>query len=77
MVTLDAERLASTTAPARAARVEGGVAAQKSSQISMPSTNSGTSVAANSRSVPNGTVCPATVISPPTTPAPGVNQRFS
>lgn len=57
-------------APASAARVDGGIGVHTSSQISTPSVKSGTSRAANSRSVPNGAVQPATSISSPATKAP-------
>ena len=77
ITTFDAERLQRITAPASAPCVEGGVADQKSSQISTWKTKSGRSEAANTRSVPNGTCCPAMSTSSSTTPAPGANQRFS
>ena len=54
IVMLDADRLPITSAPASAAWVEGGVGAQKSSQISTEKMNPARSSAAKIRSVPNG-----------------------
>ena len=62
MVMLEAERFARMVAPASAAAEDGGVAAQKSSQISMWKTKPARSAAAKTRSDPNGTSRPATVI---------------
>ncbi len=52
------DRLASTVAPASAASALGGTGTHMSSQTSTWSARPGTSVAANSRSGPNGTVVP-------------------
>ena len=54
MVMLDADRLASTVAPASAAYVLGGIGVHRSSQISTSSTNAGRSRQANTRSGVNG-----------------------
>ncbi len=54
MVMLQADRLASTVAPASAASQLGGTGTQKSSQISAWTTKPGTSSAAKIRSGPNG-----------------------
>ena len=75
--TLEADRLARIRAPASAPRVDGGVAAQKSSQTSRWKTKSARSSAAKMRSTPNGTVWPARVTSRSVRSAPGANQRFS
>ena len=48
------DRLASTVAPASASPLDGGTGTNMSSQISTPIVRPGTSVASNSRSVPNG-----------------------
>ncbi len=48
------ERLTSTVAPASARPLDGGTGTNMSSQISTSTVRSRTSVAANSRSVPNG-----------------------
>ena len=48
------DRLASTVAPASASPLDGGTGTNMSSQISTPIVSPGTSVASNSRSVPNG-----------------------
>jgi hypothetical protein len=53
------------------AEVEGGCGAQKSSQISIWKTKSARSSAAKSRSVPNGTFCPASSIFSPQAEARG------
>ncbi|MCY1172387.1 hypothetical protein D9M73_125220 [compost metagenome] len=75
---LEADRLQQINAPASAPIVEGGVGAQKSSQISAWNTKCSRSLAANSRSVPNGAVWPATVMwHGAVIPAPLANQRFS
>ena len=71
------DRLASTVAPARASPLEGGTGTNMSSQISTPMVSPRTSAASNSRSVPNGARCPATVISRPTIPRPEANWRRS
>ncbi len=71
------EGLASTVAPASAAFIPGACGTQRSSQISTPTTRPGTSCAAKSRSVPNGTGSPATVIVSPAIPAPEAKWRFS
>ena len=54
-VTLDADRLISTVAPASAASEEGGTGVHKSSQISTKNVSSRCSSTWNSRRVPNGT----------------------
>ena len=74
---LEADRLQRIRAPAMAPEVDGGCGAQKSSQISRWNTKSARSSAPKIKSVPNGTVWPARIISRPVTPAPGANQRFS
>ena len=51
------DRLASTVAPGQRASALGGTGTHMSSQISTCSTKPGRSVAANSRSGPNGTCC--------------------
>ena len=56
------EMLASTVAPASAAPALGGTGTHMSSQISTCSARPGTSVARNTRSLPNGTSWPATVM---------------
>ena len=65
------DRLASTVAPASASPLDGGTGTNMSSQISTPMVRPATSVAANSRSVPNGARRPATSISSPAIPSPG------
>ena len=77
MVMFEAERLARMVAPASAPSVEGGVAAQKSSQISTCSTKPSRSSAAKIRSGPNGASIPATRIVAPAMSRPAANQRFS
>ncbi len=71
------DRFASTVAPASAASELGGTGIHKSSQISAWTIRSGRSAQANSRSGPNGTVCPAKRISPPAQPSPEANWRGS
>ena len=71
------ERLASTVAPARAAGEEGGIGTHTSSQTSACSVSPGTSTASNSRSVPNGTVSPATAMCWPAVSSPRAYQRCS
>jgi hypothetical protein len=77
MTMLEADRLQQISAPASDPCVEGGVGPQKSSQISTWKVKSARSLAAKIRSTPNGTLCPATSISSPVSPAPLANQRFS
>ena len=57
----EAERLQRISAPASAPRVDGGVGAQKSSQISAWKMKSARSLASKIRSVPNGAVWPGDV----------------
>ena len=71
------DRLASTVAPASARPLDGGTGTNMSSQISTPMHKPGTSVAGNSRSVPNGACCPATTISSPAMARPEANWRRS
>ncbi len=71
------ERLARTVAPAKASPLEGGTGTNMSSQSSTPMVRPRTSEASNSRSVPNGARCPATVISRSVIPAPEANWRRS
>ena len=63
-----------TLAPFCARCDEGGTAAQRSSQSSMPNSAPFT---ANVRSVPKSVSCPATAICSPEIPAPDANQRGS
>jgi len=77
MVMLLADRLSSSSAPAIAARVDGGSGTQMSSQISTWKVNGTDPVERNSRSTPNGTSLPATTTCRPRTPAPGVKCRRS
>ena len=71
------DRLASTVAPASASPLDGGTGTNMSSQISTPDVRPGTSVAANSRSVPNGAVGPPTDDLQPGDPSPDANCRRS
>ncbi len=77
MTMLEADRLSSTSAPARAAPVEGGSATQMSSQISTWKVKGQAPTDSNRRSAPNGAVWPPTAMSRPDRPAPEVNQRRS
>ncbi len=61
MVMLLAERFISTSAPAKAAWLEGGTGTQMSSQISTWKINGTVPVERNSMSVPNGTSWPASL----------------
>ena len=71
MVMLLADRLASTVAPASAASRAGRHWAPRRPRRSRHARRGRrTSSAANSRSVPNGAVCPPTAISPPAMPSP-------
>jgi len=76
-VTFEAERFASTVAPASAASVPGGTGVHRSSQMSVCSTKPGRWGAAISTSVPNGTRSPRSVISRARAWAAGWNQRRS
>ncbi|MNL81401.1 hypothetical protein D3C87_2085010 [compost metagenome] len=62
MVTFEAERLSSTVAPASAAKDEGGIGVQTSSQISIWTVRSGMSEAVSRMSVPKGTSWPQSSI---------------
>ncbi len=77
MVMLLAERLISTSAPASAAWLEGGIGVQTSSQISTWNVAAMSPALSNSRSTPNGTCAPATLMVSPRTLAPGAKCRFS
>ena len=77
MVTLLADRLHKTVAPASAAQVDGGTGAHRSSQISTWSRKPGTSPAAKIRSLPNGASCPARLTSCPTASRAAAKWRFS
>ena len=69
------DRLASTVAPASAASALGGTGTNMSSQISTCSTKPGTSVAANSRSGPNGTSASPIRIAPRTSSPAAIWRR--
>ena len=77
MVMFEAERFASTVAPASAASVDGGSGDQRSSQISTWRQKPGRSGVSNSRSVPNGASWPSRVTVSETASKPEVNWRFS
>jgi len=77
MVMLLADRLTRSSAPARAAWLDGGTGTQMSSQISTWKVSGTEPVERNSRSVPNGTVWPANTISCSMTLAPDTKWRFS
>ena len=77
IVTLLAERFASTVAPASAAYVDGGIGTHTSSQISTCKAKPGRSLASKIRSLPNGASCPATRTSRPAAAKPEVNCRRS
>ncbi len=77
MVMLLAERLTNSSAPARAAWLDGGTGTQMSSQISTWKVKATEPVERNSWSVPNGTAWPASSISCSTTLAPETKWRFS
>ncbi len=64
-------------APATAWKELGGTGAQRSSQISTPSVTPGSSGTWNSRSVPKGTVSPASRISASRASRAEENQRSS
>ena len=72
------ERLPITVAPALARKAWGGSCTQASSQTSTPTTRPGRFCASKSRSVPKGTVCPATsTVAPGGTSRPWRNWRLS
>ena len=77
MVMLLADRLTSTSAPASAAWLDGGTGTQMSSQISTWKVTGTVPVERNSRSVPNGTSWPASLILLSMTLAPETKWRFS
>ena len=77
MVMFEAERLASTVAPRRAAYVEGGIGAQTSSQISTCRVRSGFSAQRNRRSAPRGAVCSQHSTSRASASRDEANWRFS
>ena len=60
-----------------AALDEGGLGTQMSSQISMWAVKGQVPLERRRMSTPKGTLCPASVIVRPVTPAPEVNQRRS
>ncbi len=66
-----------TVAPPRARPMLGGLGTQRSSQTSTPSTKSGISEQAKSKSVPKGTSCPSSEIVPLAEPSAGVKWRNS
>ncbi len=77
MTMLLAERFTSTSAPARAAALDGGIGTQTSSQISIWKVKGALPVERKIWSVPNGASWPARVIVRPQTPAPEVKWRRS
>src|SRR5688500_3791245 len=76
-VMLLADRLASTVAPAMAAQLLGGMGVHTSSHTPTCSAKPSTLVAANTRSLPNGTTFPAMLTSPNHDSAARANQRRS
>jgi hypothetical protein len=79
-VTFEAERLTSTVAPASAAKDEGGIGTQTSSQISTAKVSGACArpvCAANSSCAPKGTVWPHSVTSVASAWPPGLNWRAS
>ena len=77
MVMLLADRLSSSSAPAIAARVDGGSGTQISSQISTWKVNGTEPFERKRRSAPKGASWPATVSVPPRSPTPGAKCRRS
>src|SRR5262249_61629579 len=77
MVMLRAERLINTSAPARAAWLEGGTGTQMSSQISTWKVSGTPPVERNSMSVPNGTSWPPSLMESSTVLEPETKWRFS
>ena len=73
----DAERLTSTEAPASAAREDGGIGTQTSSQTSIWIESPGKSLASMRTSEPKGAIWPATEISSPAMYPPEAKCRFS
>ena len=71
------EMFTSTVAPASAASALGGTGTHMSSQTSTWTTSPGTSVARKSRSGPNGTEVPPTLIVSPRRSSPGAKWRRS
>ena len=77
MVMLLADRLTSSSAPARAAWLEGGTGTQMSSQISTWKVKGTVPLERNNMSVPNGTSWPASRMLLSMTLAPETKWRFS
>jgi len=77
MTMFEADRLHRIVAPAIAPSEDGGVGAQKSSQISAKKRKFGSTSLAKTRSTPNGTSCPLTAMVAPRMALPLANQRFS
>ena len=77
MMSLLAERLPITVAPARAMRTEGGSGAHRSSQISKPTVSSGRSAQENTWPAPKGTASWPSRVKYSASSGAGANWRFS